>query len=160
MDDRFDNTDPASDVGADRDERIEVERIGGWPVTLRREVEEELPDGTVIHGVLVEHVFLTSSGDLALTPEQVAGVCAVCVEEGMANPFVSRAHAAYCDRCGRLLCLRHQQLAVRRDEEGREREVTLCPTHSVRFGHVVLGCLALLIGSALIAAAIFRGCAG
>ena len=144
----------------DREVRIEVERIGGWPVRLRREVEEELPDGTLAHGVLVEYVFVTSSGDLALAPESVAGMCAVCVEEGARNPFVSAEHAAYCDRCGSLLCLRHQRPSLLRDDDGREREVTLCPVHSIRIGHVTLGILGLLAGLGVIIAAVVRGCSG
>ena len=140
--------------------RIETESVGGRVVHGKIELENELPDGSLVEIRLVDQGVPTSSGDIILSPEQVAGVCAFCVEEGSETRHVAAQHVTHCARCGRLLCLRHRQSSVEEGPDGQLREVALCPVHAISIGDAALGLLALLVVAGMVVWVLMRGWAG
>jgi len=135
--------------------RRQDERVAGQPI--RREVTEQKEVGGVFRDDHVTNQGLFApSGDVILTAEQVAGWCALCLAEGRRQP-VSTEHAARCERCGRLLCVGHQRRTVETDQ-GEQREVVYCPSHALRFSHLVIGCLVTGGGLLFLLSLLLRGC--
>ena len=137
-------------------ETVEVTWVGDTPVQVERTAHRQLPDGTFVEEQTHEHPVVTPSGQAIQSADQVAGHCMVCAEEGVRHE-VAVDHAGYCERCGRLLCLGHQQKVVEGDGE-TAREVVFCPAHAIRLGDAAFGCLLLLLVFGAVIAVMVRGC--
>jgi len=136
--------------------RTQEEQAGGERMRLEVDEQHEDHDGTLRQDRRVDQGIRSPSGDLILSPDKVAGWCAVCREEGTDHP-VSTDDAARCARCGRLLCLGHQQTVM--EGEGADTQAQVyCPTHAIRWGHAAVGCLLLFGVGVLGMLLLLRGC--